>query len=261
MTGTDPPLRTRSARTRRVVTALVVLGAAIVVAAIVGIVLSLDPVFSAKVIHGFNFNLVGPVRSPHRLQALGNARTAKVSVAAAGWLLITSVIALIGVGPLLLSLRHSLVGWRVGYLAAVFVPIIAFISFGPPRDAVFVPQELAAALLVFCVAGLRHSRAALWWMWALSTLPIWLWLGPGLALRFFAVAALLLVTIALDATGASQRARRALAVQFERTELEEARRAIFEERTRIAREMHDVVAHHMSLIAVQAETAPYRLAA
>ena len=34
---------------------------------------------------------------------------------------------------------------------------------------------------------------------------------------------------------------------------------MLEERTRIAREMHDVVAHHMSMIAVQAETAPYRL--
>jgi signal transduction histidine kinase len=38
-----------------------------------------------------------------------------------------------------------------------------------------------------------------------------------------------------------------------------ARRAVLEERTRIARELHDVVAHHMSLIAVRAETAPYRL--
>ena len=34
---------------------------------------------------------------------------------------------------------------------------------------------------------------------------------------------------------------------------------MLEERTRIARELHDVVAHHMSLIAVRAETAPYRL--
>jgi signal transduction histidine kinase len=32
-----------------------------------------------------------------------------------------------------------------------------------------------------------------------------------------------------------------------------------EERARIGRELHDVVAHHMSLIAVQAETAPYRV--
>jgi signal transduction histidine kinase len=34
---------------------------------------------------------------------------------------------------------------------------------------------------------------------------------------------------------------------------------VLEERTRIARELHDAVAHHMSLIAVRAETAPYRL--
>jgi signal transduction histidine kinase len=34
---------------------------------------------------------------------------------------------------------------------------------------------------------------------------------------------------------------------------------VLTERARIARELHDVVAHHMSLIAVRAETAPYRL--
>jgi signal transduction histidine kinase len=55
------------------------------------------------------------------------------------------------------------------------------------------------------------------------------------------------------------RAQDALAVQAERAEVERARRAVLEERTRIARELHDVVAHHMSLIAVRAETASYRL--
>lgn len=35
---------------------------------------------------------------------------------------------------------------------------------------------------------------------------------------------------------------------------------VLTERARIARELHDVVAHHMSMIAVRAETAPYRLA-
>jgi len=46
--------------------------------------------------------------------------------------------------------------------------------------------------------------------------------------------------------------------QPEQRELQ-AQAAVAVERGRIARELHDVVAHHMSLIAVRAETAPYRL--
>jgi signal transduction histidine kinase len=78
--------------------------------------------------------------------------------------------------------------------------------------------------------------------------------GPLSATIVFSTA-----TIALDSLSSRWRTQRALAAQTERAELERARRAVLEERARIARELHDVVAHHMSLIAVQAETAPYRL--
>ncbi|RZQ61623.1 histidine kinase [Amycolatopsis suaedae] len=44
-------------------------------------------------------------------------------------------------------------------------------------------------------------------------------------------------------------------------EVAAARQVLLDERARIARELHDVVAHHVSTIAVTAETAPYRLAA
>jgi len=45
-------------------------------------------------------------------------------------------------------------------------------------------------------------------------------------------------------------------LQAERDRDLEARRAVVEERNRIAREMHDVVAHHVSLMVVQAEAGP-----
>nr|WP_276610754.1 histidine kinase [Kineococcus siccus] len=43
------------------------------------------------------------------------------------------------------------------------------------------------------------------------------------------------------------------------SELEASRRVVVEERNRIARELHDVVAHSMSVVQVQATTATYRI--
>ncbi|MEV4439881.1 histidine kinase [Streptomyces sp. NPDC049577] len=50
-----------------------------------------------------------------------------------------------------------------------------------------------------------------------------------------------------------------VAAQVAVTEVERSRRTVLEERTTIARELHDVVAHHMSVVAIQAEAAPYRV--
>jgi len=46
------------------------------------------------------------------------------------------------------------------------------------------------------------------------------------------------------------------AARLEREQADEARRAVASERARIARELHDVVAHHVSMMVVQAEAGP-----
>lgn len=55
-----------------------------------------------------------------------------------------------------------------------------------------------------------------------------------------------------------QAIRRQLASERRLTEGERARRLLAEEKTRIARELHDVIAHSMSIISIQATSAPVR---
>ena len=66
------------------------------------------------------------------------------------------------------------------------------------------------------------------------------------------VAAWLLVLLTVSEIVRSKRER---AVELARTRAEEAKRRASEERLRIARELHDVLAHNISLINVQAGVA------
>ncbi|HUL28701.1 MAG TPA: histidine kinase [Streptosporangiaceae bacterium] len=181
-----------------------------------------------------------------------------------GWLLpagpmtVAALIALVVVVPLPLAARYPLLGWRIGWLALLLVPLTGATWGNSPWDA----MQLLVLLVVFCVAGVRHQRPVLWWMWALTLIPWLLWTRnehSGLLICALGAVAFTALAVLVDAMGSRRRAQRSLAGQAERTELERARRAVLEERARIARELHDVVAHHMSLIAVRAETAPYRL--
>ena len=161
--------------------------------------------------------------------------------------------------PLPLAARRPMLAWRIGWLALLLVPLVPAAWWG---GWPWGPGQILAMLGVFFLAGIRQRRAELWLMWALSLIPWCLWLAAGIPNLNGPVGSVILFTvgvIAVDSIGSRLRAQHFLASQTERADAERARRAVLEERTRIARELHDVVAHHMSLIAVQAETAPYRL--
>ncbi len=158
-------------------------------------------------------------------------------------------------GLLLAAPRFPLITWRLGLLAAVLdtltVEHVAGINAG----------QFALLLVIFCVAAATVERTVLWWMCTLTVALSWLWVPLQGSVQPSATATVITValTVAIDAARGRRGARQQLAVEAAHVEREQAHRAVLEERARIARELHDVVAHHMSLIAVQAETARYRI--
>jgi signal transduction histidine kinase len=145
-----------------------------------------------------------------------------------------AAVAVCAVSVLSLAAFHTL---TVGGLAALLIVLYRLGHHAAPRDrATLLAPALASPFLVLALAGGRPTDSEA------------------------GVLTILLATLAPAAAwaGIAQRARR------EATEHRAARDRIastlFEhtargERARIARELHDIVAHHISMIAVQAETA------
>lgn len=170
-----------------------------------------------------------------------------------GWLAV--VLAVCTAIPV--AVRYALLGWRIAYLGVLVTPLI-------PGQSRADGGMYAVLAITFVVVGLRYGAPVLWWTAILTLIPTWLWTGPDWVYPARVTGGLAVLTVALY--GAGRRDRLALAAQAReaRAQAEESRQhrersAVLEERARIAREMHDVVAHHMSMIAVQAETAPYRI--
>jgi signal transduction histidine kinase len=163
--------------------------------------------------------------------------------------------AVIIVTPVLLLLDRPLLGWRIIWVSAVIGGFAGIMHDTHPWP--WDPVQFATMPFTLLAVALRHPRRVTVWVWVSALVLIVLFLDardqPGV------LAGATVIMFIGDQIHRRREVQVRLADETERTQLEAARRTVLEERTRIARELHDVVAHHMSLIAVRAETAPYRL--
>ncbi|MEU5716522.1 sensor histidine kinase [Streptomyces sp. NPDC020403] len=164
--------------------------------------------------------------------------------------------------PLLMLAHRPLQTWWIVFAADVLGALLV----QPERqDAVWPwpPPVIIGYLFVLLALGLRERRRTLVGVWLVTGVAGQLLhllvpsrAGGGALLMSVLGAVVLVIGAALRERS---EARRLLVEQETISEAERAQRTLLEERTRIARELHDVVAHHMSVITVQADSAPYRL--
>ncbi|MCH6160111.1 sensor histidine kinase [Streptomyces marispadix] len=166
-------------------------------------------------------------------------------------------------GPLLLAVTRPLQAWWIVITADTVGALL--LLFSASVDSAWPwPAPAIIGYLVLCLAlAVRERRSTLIAVWTVTLLLSFVLgvVGQDRSDGTNVILTVLSGLVLLLAGAVRERgdAQRRLAEQETISEAERARRTLLEERARIARELHDVVAHHMSVVTVQADSAPYRL--
>ncbi|MFG2713734.1 sensor histidine kinase [Streptomyces goshikiensis] len=166
---------------------------------------------------------------------------------------------LVAAVPVLMTLVRPIAAWW----AAVAMTLLLGVLDGPSLTWPWTPGSFVSYIAVMILVTLRTGPRVAGWMWSLTTVfgvSFSLLLGNRYDSSFGPMFVVSAIAVAMASSIQIRRhAKAEVSAQQEVTAVERDRRTLLEERTTIARELHDVVAHHMSVVAIQAEAAPYRV--
>ncbi|MFC4500868.1 MULTISPECIES: histidine kinase [Streptomyces] len=170
------------------------------------------------------------------------------------------VTGLLAVAPGLLTLVRPAAAFWASLLSTTLIT-----GFGTTyNNWPWMPPSFISHLVVLTVVAFRTRPRTAAWMWLLTA--AYGFVAEPLFGRNHGstnVAPMLvwsaLILLVVTVWHIRRQAEQEVTAQQTVTAHERSRRTLLEERTTIARELHDVVAHHMSVVAIQAEAAPYRV--